>query len=188
MQSISFIKRLTALALGIALPCLASAALKVDATKSFVRATLKEMNVPVEAVFKKFTAQIDFNTTQPETLKLLMEIDIASFDAGDAESNKEAQKKEWLNAAHFPKAEFVSTSIKPGTNGKFDVTGKLTIKGKTNDVSFPLTVRKDGANQVFDGSLPIKRLAYSIGEGEWKDTGIVADEVVIKVHLVAAPP
>jgi polyisoprenoid-binding protein YceI len=43
---------------------------------------------------------------------------------------------------------------------------------------------KDGPNQVFDGTLPIKRLAFSIGTGEWKDTSVVADDVQIKFHLV----
>ena len=35
------------------------------------------------------------------------------------------------------------------------------------------------------GALPIKRLAYNIGEGEWKDTSMVADDVTIKFHVVA---
>jgi polyisoprenoid-binding protein YceI len=187
MHFTPFRKRLTATALGIALPCLAYAALKVDANKSAVAVTFRQMNIPVEAMFKKFTAQIDFNAAKLETFKIAVEIDIASFDGGDAESNKEVQKKEWLNAAQFPKAKFVSSSIKPKANGKFDVTGKLTIKGKINDVSFPVTAKKDGANQVFDGSLLIKRLAYNIGEGEWKDTAIVSDEVIIKFHIVEAP-
>ena len=43
--------------------------------------------------------------------------------------------------------------------------------------------QRDRALQVFEGSLPIKRLAYAIGEGEWKDTSIVADEVVIKFRV-----
>jgi polyisoprenoid-binding protein YceI len=66
--------------------------------------------------------------------------------------------------------------------GKLTVTGKLTIKGKTADVTFPLTVRR--RKQVFEGALPIKRLAYNIGEGEWKDTSMVADDVTIKFHVL----
>ncbi len=62
----------------------------------------------------------------------------------------------------------------------------MTIKGKSADVSFPLTVKQDGAAQIFEGSLPIKRLTYNIGEGEWKDTSMVADEVLIKFRIVAA--
>jgi polyisoprenoid-binding protein YceI len=74
--------------------------------------------------------------------------------------------------------------MKASGPGKLDVNGTLTIKGKSSNVSFPLNVKQDGKNQIFDGSLPIKRLAFNIGEGEWKDTGMIADEVVIKFHVV----
>ncbi|MFJ3055791.1 YceI family protein [Herbaspirillum sp. NPDC087042] len=175
--------------LALAAASLAAAAhaapLKVDAAKSSVGATFKQLNVPVDAKFKKFTATIDFDAAKPAEGKASVDIDITSFDLGEAEYNKEVLKKEWFNAAQFPKASFVASSIKPAAGGKFDVSGKLTIKGKSTDVSFPLTVKKDGATQVFDGVLPIKRLTYNIGEGEWKDTGMVADEVSIKFHIVA---
>lgn len=77
--------------------------------------------------------------------------------------------------------------MKPLSSDKFDVSGKLTIKGKTADVHFPMNMKKDGSNLVFEGALPIKRLNFNIGEGEWKDTSVVADEVTIKFRVVAAP-
>lgn len=174
----------TALTLALALPNLANAVLKTDPAKSGVSAVFKQMNVPVEAKFRKFNAQVDFNQAKPETSKANIEIEIGSFDLGDPQYNQEVLKKEWFNAGQFPKATFISNAIKPGAGGKLDVTGKLTIKGKSSNISFPLTVRKDGANQVFEGALPIKRLAFNIGEGEWADTSMVADEVVIKFRVV----
>ena len=169
----------------VALPVVAATALKTDPAKSSVTATFKQLNVPVDAKFKKFTAQVSYDAAKPETSTANVDIDVTSFDLGDPDYNKEVLKKEWFNAAQFPKATFVSSSIKPGAAGKLDVTGKLTIKGKTSDVSFPLSVKKDGASQVFEGVLPIKRLTYNIGEGEWKDTSMVADEVTIKFRVVA---
>jgi polyisoprenoid-binding protein YceI len=180
----TILRRGAVLALAVALPALA-AQLKTDPARSSVSAVFKQMNVPVEGKFKRFNAQIDYNSAKPETSKANMEIDVASFDLGDAEFNKEAQKKDWFNGTQFPKATFVSSALKPAAGGKLDVTGKLTIKGKTVDVGFPLSVKQEGATQVFEGSLPIKRLAFNIGEGEWKDTGMVADEVVIKFRVVA---
>lgn len=171
-------------ALLFALPALATI-FKTEPAKSTVSIVFKQLNVPVEAKFRKFTAQIDFDSAKPETSKAHIEIDIASFDLGDPEYNKEVQKKEWFNGSQFPKATFISKTLKPDVNGTFNVTGKLTIKGHTADVSFPLTTKKEGAYQVFEGTLPIKRLAFHIGEGEWKDTGMVADEVVIKFHITA---
>jgi polyisoprenoid-binding protein YceI len=171
--------------LGIAFAA-SAAALKTDPAKSTVTATFKQMNVPVDAKFKKFTANIDYDAAKPDAAKATVEVETGSMDLGDPEYNKEVTKKEWFNAAQFPKATFVSSSIKSAGAGKLTVTGKLTIKGKTADVSFPLTVKADGKNQVFDGVLPIKRLTYNIGEGEWKDTSMVADDVAIKFHVVAA--
>ncbi len=162
-----------------------AATLKVDPAKSSVSAVFRQMGVPVEAKFTRFTAQVSFDSTKPQEGKASVDIDIPSFDLGDPDYNREVQKKEWFNGSQFPKASFVSTRIQAGAPGKCDVSGKLTIKGKTADVSFPLSVKKEGDQQVFDGSLPIKRLAFGIGEGEWKDTSIVADEVVIKFRVAA---
>jgi len=162
-----------------------AAPLKTDLAKSSVSATFKQMNVPVEARFKTFTAQIDYDAAKPEAAKATVDIGTASMDLGDPEYNREVAKKEWFNTAQFPKATFVSTSIKPAGADKLNVAGKLTVKGKTADVAFPLTVKAAGKQQVFEGQLPIKRLAFNIGEGEWKDTSMVADEVVIKFRVTA---
>ena len=160
-----------------------AAPLKVDPGKSAVTATFKQMGVAVDASFRKFNAQVDYDAAKPEKSKASVEIEIPSFDLGDADYNKEVLKKEWFNGAQFPKASFVSSAIRSAGPGKLDVAGKLTIKGKTADVSFPVIVKKESGATLLEGSLPIKRLAFGIGEGEWKDTSIVADEVVIKFRV-----
>jgi len=163
----------------------AAAPLKTDPAKSSVAAVFKMMNAPVEAKFKKFSAQVDYDAAKPEASKATVEVETASLDVGDPEMNKEVVKKDWFNSAQFPKASFVSSAIKAAGPGKLAVSGKLTIKGKSGDVSFPLTVKDEAGKQVFEGALPIKRLAYSVGEGDWKDTSMVADEVVIKFRVTA---
>jgi polyisoprenoid-binding protein YceI len=50
----------------------------------------------------------------------------------------------------------------------------------------PFTYKDEGGSGVFDGVFPIRRLQYNIGEGAWKDTDTVADEVQIKFHLVTS--
>ncbi len=162
-----------------------AATLKVDPAKSAVTATFRQMGVPVEAKFNRFSAQVEYDATKPESAKASLDIEVASFDLGDPDYNSEVRKKEWFHAAQFPKASFVSTKIRATGPGKLDVSGKLTLKGKTADVSFPMTVKKEGNAQLFEGNLPIRRLAFGIGEGEWKDTSIVADEVIIKFRVLA---
>ena len=162
-----------------------AAPLKTDTAKSSITATFKQMNVPVEARFRAFSAQLDYDPARPEAARASVDIDTASLDLGDPDMNSEVAKKDWFNAAQFPKANFVSSSIRPAGPGKLNVTGKLTIKGKSANVSFPLTVRAEAGKQLFEGALPIRRLAYNIGDGEWKDTSMVADEVVIRFRVLA---
>ena len=158
--------------------------LKMDTAKSSVTAVFKQMGVSVETKFNKFTAQIDYDAAKPQNAKASVEIDILSFDLGDPDYNQEVQKKEWFHGSQFPKASFISGKITSPTPGKLEITGKLTIKGKTTDVTFPLNVKKESATQIFEGSLPIKRLTFNIGDGTWKDTSVVADEVIIKFRVV----
>jgi polyisoprenoid-binding protein YceI len=172
--------------LGLSLVASAASLLKTDPAQTTVSATFKQMNVPVESKFKKYTIAIDYDPAKPDASKATVEVETASLDLGDKDYNAEVAKKEWFNSAQFPKATFASTAIKAAGAGKLNVTGKLTIKGKTADVTFPMTVKTEGAKQVFDGALPIKRLAFNIGEGEWKDTTMVADDVTIKFHVTAA--
>jgi len=94
--------------------------------------------------------------------------------------------KDWFDTAQFPNATFVSSTIAPVGGNQFKVSGKLTIKGKSENVTVPVTVTQQGATQTFDGTLPIKRSQFDIGSGEWKDTSVVADEVSIRFHIVEA--
>lgn len=155
----------------------------IDAGKSKVTAAFKQMGVTVEAPFKKVSGQVDFDPSDATKSSARITIDIGSFDLGDPQYNKEVLKPEWFDAARHPSANFTSTSIAPSGANAFVADGKLTIKGKTLDVKMPVTVKNDAGMRSFEGRLPIKRLAYGIGEGEWKDTSLVADEVVIAFKL-----
>jgi polyisoprenoid-binding protein YceI len=158
----------------------------VDLAKSTVSAVSHQMNVPVDGKFKKFSGAVDFDPVKPAAGHAQLIIDTSSYDLGDEAYNQQVRGKEWFDASAFPTATFISTSIAAAAGGTYSVRGKLTIKGKTLDVVAPVTFKQDGANQVFDGVLPIKRLQFDIGTGEWKDTSVVADDVQIKFHIVNA--
>ena len=165
---------------------LGAAHAQVDTTKSTVTAISKQMNVPVDGTFKKFAAQLSFDPAKPAAGSAKLSIDTASYDLGDESYNAQVRGKEWFDAAQYPNATFVSSAIAPAGGNQFKVSGTLTIKGKSENVTVPVTVAQQGSTQSFDGALPIKRSQFDIGTGEWKDTSVVADEVVIKFHIVAA--
>lgn len=145
----------------------------------------KQMNVPVEGEFKRFSGRINFNPARPAQGKAEIDIELASIDTGSAEANDEVAGKLLFNTTAFPVARFVSSAVKPLGNDRFEVSGKLSIKGKTLDASAPVTYRQEGNLGIFEGGFVIKRADYGIGEGIWADFGAVANEVEIKFHLVA---
>lgn len=164
----------------------ALSAAQVDSAKSSVTATGKQLGVPVDIKFGRFDAAVNYNPADLAASTARVDIDVSSVDLGSQEYNAELKKKDWFDAARYPKATFVSSAFRQGAGGKVDVVGKLTIKGVTQDVTAPVTVRQEGAGQVFEGALPIKRNVFHVGDGEWKDTSVVADDVTIKFRFVTA--
>lgn len=158
--------------------------------KSRVTFTSRQMGVPVDGRFRKFVATLAFDPAKPAAASAKLELDLASIDAGSGEANDEVAGKPWFNLKVFPTATFVSSSVKPLGGDRYELAGKLTIKGKTQDIVAPFTFRQEGGsggNGVFDGGFTLKRLDFAVGEGVWSDVGTVANEVQIKFHVVVAP-
>ena len=143
----------------------------------------KQMGVPVEGRFKKFDAQIAFDPAKPATSKIAFTVDIGSATLGVRETDAELPKPVWFNAPKFPQATFQSTAVKNLGGGKFEVAGKLGIKGVTQDVVVPVVLTQAGVTTTATGVFPLKRLAFKIGENEWADTSMVADDVQVKFKL-----
>ena len=171
----------TAALLSIALP--AAAQQKIVPTQSDISFTFKQMGVPVDGKFKKFEAQISFDAAKLATSKVVFTVDIASATIGDPATDAELPKSTWFNTAKFPQATFASSSIKALGAGKYEVAGKLSVKGVAQDVVVPLTMTQAGTVTTAVGAFPIKRLTFKIGENEWADTSMVADPVQVKFKL-----
>lgn len=143
----------------------------------------KQMGVPVEGKFKKFDAQVAFDPAKLATSKIAFTVDTGSATLGVKETDAELPKPTWFNVPKFPQATFQSTTIKSVGAGKYEVAGKLNVKGASQDVVVPVTLTQSGATTTAAGSFAIKRLAFKIGENEWADTSMVADEVQVKFKL-----
>ena len=169
--------------LGLALPQLAFAEQKLIPAQSEIGFVSKQMGVPVEGKFKKFEAQISFDAAKPETSKIAFTIDTGSASLGSPETDAELPKAPWFGVAKYPQATFQSGAVKGLGGGKFEVAGKLTIKGNVRDVVVPVALVQAGAVTTATGTFTIKRLAFKIGENEWADTSMVADDVQVKFKL-----
>jgi polyisoprenoid-binding protein YceI len=156
----------------------------VDYAKSEIGFVSRQMNVPVDGNFSRFSANIQFDPAKLSSARAEIEVELASVDTGSTDADVEVKKKGWFNSAEFPKARFVSSTVKQLGPDRYEARGKLSIKGIAHDVVAPFTVKPTATGRVFEGTFPILRLKFKIGEGIWSDTETVADEVQVRFRIV----
>ena len=143
------------------------------------------MGVPVEGRFTSFSARLALDPKAPGAGSVSLLINTGSARFGAPELDTEVPKPVWLNAAQFAQASFQSTAIKVAGPGRFDVTGKLTIKGQARDIGVPVQLSAAaGGHTAASGSFTIKRLDFAIGSGDWTDTSLLANDVQVRFKLV----
>ncbi len=153
--------------------------------KSEIRFISRQMGVNVEGRFRKWKANVDFRPNDLAKSRAEIEIDLASIDLASEESETELRRPRWFDTAKFPVATFQSTAMKDLGGDRYEISGKLTLKGTVQDEKIPVEVKRDAAgNSVATGEFTIKRLAFNIGDGQWSDPSVVADDVIVRVRMV----
>ncbi|ACU57850.1 YceI family protein [Chitinophaga pinensis] len=111
------------------------------------------------------TLNVENNALQSGSFKLDTR-SIAVTDIKDADGNAKLtghlKSDDFFAVEKFPAADFAITGIKPHGNNLYDVTGKLTIKGITNDISFPATVVIDKGKLTANAKIKVDRTKYDI--------------------------
>ena len=168
-------------------PCCAFADTVVPG-KSEIAFTMKQMGVNFDGRFKQWKADVVFQPNALDKSKADVDIDLGSIDLSSPESETEAKGALWFNTTKFPVAHFASTSIKSVGGDRYEIAGKLSMKGITRDLVVPLVIKSDASgNRVAEGAFAVKRLDYKVGEGEWADPATVDNDVRVKVRMVLEP-
>ena len=184
-MSIRLLSRFTlAASLGFMAAAPAFAQQQLVPAESSIHFVSRQMGVPVEGHFGKFSAQVAFDPAKPEAAKINFSVDTGSATLGVKETDAELPKPTWFNVAKFPQATFDAKTVKSLGGGKYEVAGQLSIKGAAHDVVVPVQLTQSGAKTTAAGQFSLKRLAYKIGENEWADTSMVADDVQVRFKLV----
>lgn len=164
----------------------------LDAPSSLLRFTFEQAGANNTGRFGKYTADVTFAADNLAASKIDVSIDIASLDSGDKERDDTLKSADLFDPAKFPKARFVSTKISATGGGRYEAQGKLTIRNVTKDIKLPITfqTKADGAGKqvgYLTGRYTLKRLEYGVGQGDWKSTEWVKDDVIVTFSLKLQP-
>jgi polyisoprenoid-binding protein YceI len=182
----------SALSLLLAAPALATdtpastARYSQAATGNSLTFTFTQLNAASSGQFRKFTTELVYDAQNLAGSSLNVKVDIGSLDTQDDERDSALQGAELLNAAAIPAATYVASSLARTPAGGIEAVGRLTLRGVSKDLRLPLTLKPTATGLEISGQTAIKRLDYGVGQGEWRSTESVGDEVKIqyKVALV----
>ena len=126
------------------------------------------MVTKVRGSFDEFAGTAVLDGANPANSRVEVTIEAASIDTRNAQRDEHLRSNDFLAMQEYPKITFASTGVRQAGETTFEVTGDLTIKGVTNEITIPFEFEgsaKDpfGNQRVgFEGSVTINRKDYGV--------------------------
>jgi polyisoprenoid-binding protein YceI len=143
-----------------------------------------QAGAPFEGRFEKFTADIVFNPQDLTGSRFDVAIDTGSVNTRDSERDEIIRSADLFAVKQHPLARYVAETFTNKGKGQYAAAGKLTLRGITKDVPLEFTFEENANGAWLKGSASIKRLDFGVGQGDWKDTETVANEVRVRFALL----
>ncbi|MFI5155734.1 MAG: YceI family protein [Chitinophagales bacterium] len=173
-------KKIMMAALALAMIISASAQYKPIDEGSSVQFKLKNFGFNTGGVFSGLKGTIDFNAEKPTEGKFDVTIEAASVNTDNTSRDSHLKEEAYFDVKNHPQIRFVSTKIVgSGKAGNYSVTGNLTIKKTTKELSFPFTASQQGDGYLFNGDFKINRKDYGVGGSSTLSDGV---EVLLKIQ------
>lgn len=133
-------------------------------SKSEIKFTIKNFGMNAGGSLSGLKGTINFNPSNLTASSFNVSIDVNTINTGVDMRDNHLKKEEYFNAAKYPAINFVSTGITGDQNG-YTVTGHLTIKDVTKNISFPFTAASQNDGMLFTGNFSINRKDFHVGGG-----------------------
>jgi polyisoprenoid-binding protein YceI len=144
----------------------------------------KQAGAEFTGKFEKFTADIKFDPKNLAASRFDVKIDMKSVNSQDQERDDTLKSAELFDVKQFPTATYVADKFTDKGNGKYVGNGKLTLRNQTRAVPIEFTFKTSPTGGTLQGGAVLKRNDFGVGQGEWKDTSTVADEVKVRFTLL----
>jgi polyisoprenoid-binding protein YceI len=158
----------------------------LDQAKSSLEFLFTQAGAQNKGHFAHFPVTFDFSPDSPANAHLDVLVDMKSLDSGDGERDDTLKSPDLFSVAKFPQAHYVATQVVKTATG-FEAVGKLTLRDVTRDLRVPFTFRTATENGAavgyMSGKTTIKRLDYGVGQGDWKATDQVGNDVTVSFAL-----
>lgn len=163
----------------------------LDKSHASVNFSIDHFFTAVTGKFKKFDGTFHFDPKNLSGSSATFTIQVASVDTDEEDRDEHLQSEDFFNASKYPTIKFVSTKFEKKSDKEYTVTGNMTMRGTTKEISFPLKVKGVMDNPWKDGyeilgieiNTALDRTDFGVGTGSWAATSVVADEVDIHISM-----
>ena len=147
---------------------------------SSIKFKLKNLGFNTGGTFSGLEGTIYFDKDNLSTASFDVSIDASSVNTTVDMRDNHLRDESYFDVKKYPRIHFVSTSVKPGKENSFEISGKLTIKDKTKDINFPFTATQSTDGYIFNGEFKINRKDFGVG-----GSSTVSDNVTVTLNIVA---
>jgi|VirMetMinimDraft_7_1064189.scaffolds.fasta_scaffold22904_1 polyisoprenoid-binding protein YceI len=176
--------------LAISLSIHAQTTWTVDPSHSELGFSVSHLTISeVDGAFTKFEGALTASKEDFSDAKINFTAEVSSINTGNASRDKHLTAEEFFYAEKHPKISFESTSFKKKGNGKYELKGKLTMRGVTKTVTFEAKhggVIKDAYGNTragFSAKTSVNRIEYGVAWNAKTEHGgwTVGEEVEISI-------
>jgi polyisoprenoid-binding protein YceI len=165
---------------------------KLDPTHSHVEFKVRHMMISyVKGSFTGLSGTLTEHPADKALSSIDATIDVNTISTGNAQRDAHLKSADFLDAAQFGTMIFRSSRVQPKGEGRYDVTGDLTIHGRTRQQTFvvegPTAPGKDPSGNTRIGlsaTTKINRKDYGLNWNAALETGgiLVGDDVNITIE------
>ncbi len=158
----------------------------VDKAASAVRFSSSMNAQAFSGAFRRWDAAIAFDPKNLAGSSVTATIDTASAATGDPDRDQALPTAAFLAAVKFPKATFTAHVFKDLGGGRYAAIGQLTLRGVSKPLTLPFTLAITGARARMKASLALNRLAFGVGQDEWKAITALPAAVSVTIAIAAS--
>jgi polyisoprenoid-binding protein YceI len=110
----------------------------IDKSHSDASFLIRHMMSKVRGQFTDYAGSINVDPAKPENASVEFTVKTASIDTANDNRDKDLRGANFFDVEKFPEITFKSTRVKATGKDKYDVTGTLTMRGVSKEVTLPV--------------------------------------------------
>ena len=124
---------------------------------------IKNFGFGITGSFTGIHGKVIFDPANPAANSVDLSVDATTVNTDNSLRDNHLRGKDYFDVQQYPTIHFVSSKMIPAGKNAYTVSGRLTIRDKTRDLSFQVMEEVAGEGYLFKGSFPLNRRDFGVG-------------------------